>query len=132
MYAVTSSPLDRRTRATFRSAEFGFFGVTVFTCVQTPRFWGDPFLRRVRFWSYTFSVYWSAGALLLLFLALRPLRTNWLMVGIKKLQMTKQPAYRRAKGRTQQNARMPLALWRAFPPCRMLSPTPYSIRRTIA
>ena len=26
---VTSMPLDSRTRATFRSAEFGFFGVVV-------------------------------------------------------------------------------------------------------
>ena len=27
MYAVTSMPVVRRTRATLRSAEFGFFGV---------------------------------------------------------------------------------------------------------
>jgi hypothetical protein len=38
MYAVISLLFDRRTRATLRSAEFGFFGVTVFTCRQTPRF----------------------------------------------------------------------------------------------
>jgi hypothetical protein len=25
-----------------RSAEFGFFGVVVYTRVQTPRFWGEP------------------------------------------------------------------------------------------
>ena len=37
MYVVTSIPFVRRTRAIFRSAEFGFFGVVVFTCVQTPR-----------------------------------------------------------------------------------------------
>ena len=30
--------LRRRTRQTLRSAEFGFFGVTVRTAVQTPRF----------------------------------------------------------------------------------------------
>src|SRR6476646_6292968 len=42
MYAVTSMPLESRTRATFRSAEFGFFGVIVFTTVQTPRFCGHP------------------------------------------------------------------------------------------
>jgi len=30
-----------RTRATFRSAEFGFFGVEVYTRVQTPRFCGQ-------------------------------------------------------------------------------------------
>jgi hypothetical protein len=29
MYAVTSTPEDNRTRATLRSAEFGFFGVVV-------------------------------------------------------------------------------------------------------
>jgi hypothetical protein len=29
MYAVTSFPLLIRTRATFRNAEFGFFGVRV-------------------------------------------------------------------------------------------------------
>jgi hypothetical protein len=29
MYAVTSEPLVSRTRATLRSAEFGFFGVVV-------------------------------------------------------------------------------------------------------
>jgi len=31
---------ERRTRATFRNAEFGFFGVIVLTTVQTPRFCG--------------------------------------------------------------------------------------------
>jgi hypothetical protein len=35
-------PLVSRTRATLRSAEFGFFGVTVYTRVQTPRFCGAP------------------------------------------------------------------------------------------
>jgi hypothetical protein len=29
MYAVTSMPLDSRTRQTLRSAEFGFLGVVV-------------------------------------------------------------------------------------------------------
>jgi hypothetical protein len=29
MYDVTSMPFVRRTRATLRSAEFGFFGVVV-------------------------------------------------------------------------------------------------------
>ena len=33
-------PLVSRTRATFRNAEFGFFGVVVYTRVHTPRFWG--------------------------------------------------------------------------------------------
>jgi hypothetical protein len=37
---VTSIPLVNRTRAILRRAEFGFFGVTVATRVQTPRRWG--------------------------------------------------------------------------------------------
>ncbi len=45
---MTSMPLVRRTRATLRSAEFGFFGVCVRTLVQTPRFWGEPSPRTVR------------------------------------------------------------------------------------
>jgi hypothetical protein len=35
--------LDSRTRATLRRAELGFFGVVVYTRVQTPRFWGEEF-----------------------------------------------------------------------------------------
>src|SRR5437667_1731012 len=42
MYAVTSNPFVSRTRATFRNAEFGFFGVVVYTRVHTPRFCGLP------------------------------------------------------------------------------------------
>jgi len=34
---VTSIDPEIRTRATFRRAEFGFFGVVVYTRVQTPR-----------------------------------------------------------------------------------------------
>ena len=40
MYAVTSIPLVSRTRAIFRIAEFGFFGVLVVTLMQTPRLKG--------------------------------------------------------------------------------------------
>jgi hypothetical protein len=54
-------PLTSRTRATFRSAEFGFFGVVVYTRVHTPRFWGLPL---------------SAGALVFDFIERRPWRTN--------------------------------------------------------
>jgi len=49
---VTSIPLVNRTLATFRRAEFGFFGVEVYTRVHTPRFCGQlcnagaVFLRR--------------------------------------------------------------------------------------
>src|SRR5215211_5761360 len=66
MYVVTSIPFVSRTRATFRSAEFGFFGVTVNTRVQTPRFCGAPR---------------SAGVFVFAFGAVRPLRINWLTVG---------------------------------------------------
>jgi hypothetical protein len=66
MYAVTSMRFVSRTRATFRSAEFGFFGVDVYTRVQTPRFWGEPL---------------SAGVPDLVVKRRRPLRINWLIVG---------------------------------------------------
>ena len=54
-------PLVSRTRATLRSAEFGFFGVVVYTRVHTPRRWGAP--RR-------------AGVLVLEGFVSRPLRTS--------------------------------------------------------
>lgn len=69
MYAVTSMPLVSRTRATFRSAEFGFFGVVVYTRVHTPRRCGDPA---------------SAGAFVFLALVVRPLRTNCCIVGTSR------------------------------------------------
>jgi hypothetical protein len=50
-----------------RSAEFGFFGVVVYTLVQTPRFCGLPC---------------NAGALSFFSTFCRPLRISWLMVGI--------------------------------------------------
>src|SRR6185312_6578820 len=55
-----------RTRATFRSAEFGFLGVVVYTRVHTPRRWGLPL---------------SAGVLVLPTLSSRPLRTSCWIVG---------------------------------------------------
>jgi hypothetical protein len=67
MYAVTSTPLVKRTRAVFRRAEFGFFGVIVRTTVQTPRLKGLLF---------------NAGDFDFTLGTLRPLRTNWLTVGI--------------------------------------------------
>ena len=42
MYVVTSMPFVKRTRATLRNAEFGFFGVCVYTRVHTPRRCGEP------------------------------------------------------------------------------------------
>src|SRR5690625_3571560 len=67
MYAVTSMPEVRRTRQTLRNAEFGFFGVVVYTRVHTPRRCGEPFRARVLF---------------VLALFLRPLRTSCWMVGM--------------------------------------------------
>src|SRR5262245_50329634 len=67
MYAVTSMPLDRRTRATLRKAEFGFLGVMIFTCRQTPFFCGQPCMAGCFGRRYC----WTRG-----------LRTSWLMVGI--------------------------------------------------
>src|SRR5690348_9705214 len=64
---MTSKPLVKRTFATLRSAEFGFFGVVVYTRVHTPRFCGLPP---------------RAGTLLLVGSFLRPLRSNWLIVGM--------------------------------------------------
>src|ERR1700712_3709849 len=61
-------PLVSRTRATLRSAEFGFFGVVVYTRVHTPRRCGEPF---------------SAGVLVLLILSCRPLRTSCWIVGMR-------------------------------------------------
>src|SRR6266850_4845225 len=66
MYEVTSIPLVRRTRATLRSAEFGFFGVEVYTRTHTPRFCGQRT---------------SAGLLVRERCASRPTRINWLTVG---------------------------------------------------
>src|SRR4029077_13691379 len=42
MYVVTSIAFVNRTRATLRNAEFGFFGVCVYTRMHTPRFSGQP------------------------------------------------------------------------------------------
>src|SRR5437899_3168446 len=66
MYVVTSIPFVRRTRATLRSAEFGFFGVWVKTRTHTPRFCG---------------LFCSAGLFVFVRTFSRPLRTNWLIVG---------------------------------------------------
>src|SRR2546425_12305376 len=67
MYEVPSSPFVSRTRATLRSAEFGFLGVVVYTRMQTPRFCGHACI---------------AGVFDFLRTASRPCRTSWLMVGM--------------------------------------------------
>src|SRR5581483_6104830 len=65
---MTSLPFVRRTFATLRMAEFGFLGVRVMTCTHTPRRKGLPD---------------RAGDLDLVRTLRRPLRTSWLMVGIR-------------------------------------------------
>src|SRR3989304_5793653 len=70
MDAVTSMPLTSLTRATLRRAEFGFFGVVVYTRVHTPRFWGLAL---------------RAGLLLLKLSRSRPRRMSWLIVGMNAL-----------------------------------------------
>src|SRR4029434_10037168 len=78
MYVVTSMPLVSRTRATLRSAEFGFFGVVVYTRVQTPRRCGAAtfFLRPLPDF--------RPGVASFFFGAWRPLRTSWEVVGIRR------------------------------------------------
>lgn len=66
MYAVTSILLVSLTRAIFRRAELGFFGVVVLTTVQTPLLWGQ------------FS---RAGELDLYTTARRAFLISWLIVG---------------------------------------------------
>src|SRR3954469_19648946 len=70
MYEMTSKPLVRRTLAPLRSAEFGFFGVVVYTRVHTPRRCGQ---------------FCIAGDLDLTTSTSRPWRTSWLMVGMGNL-----------------------------------------------
>ena len=59
--------LVRRTRHTLRKAEFGFFGVVVYTRVQTPRLCGQAC---------------NAGTMFFATFLLRGLRTNWLIRAI--------------------------------------------------
>src|SRR5436305_9973360 len=77
MYAPTSMPFVRRTRATLRRAEFGFLGVVVYTRVHTPRRCGAAtfFLRPLPDL--------RPGVASLRFGAILPLRINWLVVGMR-------------------------------------------------
>jgi hypothetical protein len=61
--------LVRRTFATFRSAEFGFLGVRVITCTQTPRLCGQS----ARAGDFDFTA-----------IFLRPFLTSWLIVGMSQ------------------------------------------------
>ena len=59
-----------RTFATLRTAEFGFLGVLVVTCTQTPLRKGQAL---------------SAGDFVFAFCKRRFFRTNWLIVGIVEI-----------------------------------------------
>src|SRR5438132_10565426 len=76
--------LERRTRAIFRRAEFGFFGVIVRTIVQTPRFWGAPFRSCTNRRSSEFHVVRSAGVSTFGFWLFRPFRTSCEIVGMRR------------------------------------------------
>src|SRR5215218_747454 len=74
-------PLVSRTRATLRSAEFGFFGVVVYTRVQTPRRCGAA-IRFLRPWPDL------RPGVETFFLGLRrPFRTSWLMLGMRRVMV---------------------------------------------
>src|ERR671938_601608 len=64
---MTSKPFVSRTLATLRRAEFGFFGVVVYTRVHTPRFCGQASI---------------AGTLFRFTLLSRGLRISCCIVGI--------------------------------------------------
>src|SRR5436190_11487297 len=74
-------PFVSRTRATLRRAEFGFFGVVVYTRVQTPRRCGA---------ARTFLRPWldlRPGVESFFLGFLRPLRTSWLMLGMRRVML---------------------------------------------
>src|SRR5512144_3061992 len=92
MYDVTSIPLVSRTRATLRSAEFGFFGVVVYTRVHTPRLCGAA----IRFFRPCPDFRPGVATF---FLGLRrPLRTSWLMLGMRRVMVATRPGPDRASG----------------------------------
>ena len=85
IYADTSMPLVKRTRATFRSAEFGFFGVVVNTFKHTPRLNGDvEFTGRFKI---VLKYNPIAGDLDFSVLLWRPFLISCLMVGILFFRM---------------------------------------------
>src|SRR6185436_14190795 len=74
-------PPEMRTRATLRSAEFGFLGVVVYTRVQTPRRCGAAtfFLRPLPDF--------RPGVASFLVFGWRPLRTSWEVVGMRRARI---------------------------------------------
>src|SRR5215510_10789908 len=78
-------PLVSRTRATLRSAEFGFFGVVVYTRVHTPRRCGAAtfFLRPLPDFRPGVASFLVFGCL--------PLRISWLVVGMRRRMVAVEP-----------------------------------------
>src|SRR5690348_11784102 len=74
-------PLVSRTRATLRRAEFGFFGVVVYTRVHTPRRCGAA-----TFFLRPFPDF-RPGVASFFLGAWRPLRINWLVVGMRRCRL---------------------------------------------
>jgi hypothetical protein len=68
-------PLVNRTRAILRNAEFGFFGVMVFTWMQTPLFCGEP-LPFIVLPLSALKLKCNAGALVFGTTFFRPFRTS--------------------------------------------------------
>src|SRR3954468_23839143 len=85
-----------RTRATLRSAEFGFLGVVVYTRVHTPRRCGAAtfFLRPLPDLRPGVDSFFGFG--------LRPLRMSWLVVGMRRRMVAgkdrRDPAALRPRG----------------------------------
>src|SRR5918994_5828196 len=107
MYAVTSIWLVSRTRQTLRRAEFGFLGVVVYTRVQTPRRCGAAtfFLRPLPDFKPGVASFFLG--------ALRPLRTSWEVVGIRRgMVAAAQPRERGDRGRAAPGRTSPPTGWR--------------------
>src|ERR1700754_1901180 len=81
-----------RTRATLRSAEFGFFGVVVYTRVHTPRRCGAAtfFLRPLPDFRPGVASFFLG--------AWRRLRINWLVVGMRRRRLAGRGGVRRDVG----------------------------------
>src|SRR5919206_601282 len=91
-------PFVSRTRAILRSAEFGFFGVMVATRVQTPRRWGA---------ATGFLLPWAdlrPGVATFFLGRLRPLRTSWLMLGMRRRMLAAALALARGRGPAAERA----------------------------
>src|SRR3954451_4566113 len=102
-------PLVSRTRAILRSAEFGFFGVTVATRVQTPRLWGaaTAFLRP--------CPDLRPGVVVFFLGRLRPLRTSWFVFGTAAHGSGPPLSGRGREGRRPASARPPRRALRRSP-----------------